>query len=685
MSVDDKKPTIIGQMRSFAGKHWAKLSGLDQMERVLAVTTWLAVTSFVMLAMLMDPVISGDGHYYFGMIRGFATHGSPALTEDVAAFVQGQTGRTLGQATFTTADGSVFGIHFFFYSLLCVPAYWLLDMLGMDTLKAFQLTNAFMISAALLYVRHAIELKPFSKMLLAAFFLLSTGSLYFQFTSAEIFSATLLLAASACFLDRRYAWAVALVAVSSLQNPSSILLIAPIMIGYWLELREQENKAFLSVSMFRKLAFAGAFTVIGLAPYAWFHLLTGHFSVIVDRGYIDYNLISPRRFASFLFDLNQGLIVGAPFLVILSPAILFFRAMRAGSWLGMLKRSDLLLLGFLLVMLPTLGQNNWNAGLSLFLRYAAWTAPILFVWAAAECASLPTRATVPVLAPALSLQILLFATLGGISLEPMRDSTTLKPWVETLWETAPHVYNPDAEIFVERVQERKEKMRLPQAHRDKYGNIVKVLSENIPVAEISRLVCDQGSALQPVDGRRSSRLKMMPANRGLRYVTGRLECFLSEWQAVTFPLSGGQSPAHAALGPGWARAENWGRWSYGDAASLRLFLNLDEAEAIKIGVSGRAFCRPEHPEQAVEVIVNGRTRATWVFTYGDVTTARPETHFIVLDDKDLRRTPHAIEIQFLFPNAVSPISLGYNSDQRFIALGLSEIQVTKIAKAEPRP
>ena len=149
MSVDDKKPTIIGQMRSFAGKHWAKLSGLDQMERVLAVTTWLAVTSFVMLAMLMDPVISGDGHYYFGMIRGFATHGSPALTEDVAAFVQGQTGRTLGQATFTTADGSVFGIHFFFYSLLCVPAYWLLDMLGMDTLKAFQLTNAFMISAAL--------------------------------------------------------------------------------------------------------------------------------------------------------------------------------------------------------------------------------------------------------------------------------------------------------------------------------------------------------------------------------------------------------------------------------------------------------------------------------------------------------------------------------------------------------
>ena len=178
---------------------------------------------------------------------------------------------------------------------------------------------------------------------------------------------------------------------------------------------------------------------------------------------------------------------------------------------------------------------------------------------------------------------------------------------------------------------------------------------------------------------------MMPANRGLRYVTGRLECFLSEWQAVTFPLSGGQSPAHAALGPGWARAENGGRWSYGDAASLRLFLNLDEAEAIKIGVSGRAFCRPEHPEQAVEVIVNGRTRATWVFTYGDVTTARPETHFIVLDDKDLRRTPHAIEIQFLFPNAVSPISLGYNSDQRFIALGLSEIQVTKIAKAEPRP
>src|SRR5690606_15125513 len=209
--------------------------------------------------------------------------------------------------------------------------------------------------------------------LIAGGFILSTATLYFQWTHPEVFTASLLLIASVLAASRQYCSAALLAAIASFQNPSASFLIFPLVLAQLVELRHTG----ISKDSLRKLAYTACAASLTLVPYVWslyqFQLLN---PIAASGHYIAYSDINLSRLMSFIFDLNQGLTVGMPMLAWSFPLALLARLRRDRGI--RLRQEDLLLVAFVIMVLPTLAQANWNAGQSVFLRYAAWAGmPIL--------------------------------------------------------------------------------------------------------------------------------------------------------------------------------------------------------------------------------------------------------------------------------------------------------------------
>src|SRR5690606_35843148 len=193
-----------------------------------------------------------DGQYYLAMLEGLANHFSPAITHEVAQTVFDRTGLdTQAGMVLRGTDGNLYAWHFWAYSLACVPAYWLLKALDLDTLQAFQITNAFLIIWSLRFLVLRSSLGRAVRWLIAGGFILSTATLYFQWTHPEVFTASLLLIASVLAASRQYCSAALLAAIASFQNPSASFLIFPLVLAQLVELRHTG----ISKDSLRKLAY----------------------------------------------------------------------------------------------------------------------------------------------------------------------------------------------------------------------------------------------------------------------------------------------------------------------------------------------------------------------------------------------------------------------------------------------
>jgi hypothetical protein len=184
----------------------------------------------------------------------------------------------------------------------------------------------------------------------------------------------MIMIASCALLDRRYRLAVVMIALAALQNPSAIFFI-PLTILTWMlikygfSIKRHLNKSFLFSAI--------QFIVIGsiaIIPYGFYYYCYGVYNLIASHGFIDYSLIDFDRFLSAIFDLNQGMIIGFPGILISIIALVIWRFICAfiSKDFAFFEYKDILLLATLVMLMPTLAQNNWNAGQSVFNRYVFW-------------------------------------------------------------------------------------------------------------------------------------------------------------------------------------------------------------------------------------------------------------------------------------------------------------------------
>jgi hypothetical protein len=644
---------------------------LNSSSRTNEKISWLAISIIlVFFALTLHPVKVGDGQYYFAMLKGLAANGSPEITEEIRTAVKEYTGVEPVGLTVTTSNGHEYAAHFFAYPLLCLPAYVVLEATGIDTLKAFQVTNALIVAFAFFYIMLISRQKSATRWALAAGFLFSTGIIYFQWPHPEVFSAALVLTASVAFLDRRYALASLMTAVSALQNPSIVFFVLPIIIGQSLELHGKFRSIFNRKAII-SLAITGAVSLISLAPYMWNYIKFGHPSLIVTFFDFDPSLITPIKMISFVFDLNQGLIIGLPLLLWAVPLAVIFRVIESIKIRGSIfRREDLFLFGFLLIVIPTLAQSNWNSGHSVFLRYASWAGMAPLVWVSITIGRQHNTRLALGLIPALAIQLSMQLYVGGFYL-PHHYQSYLKfqPWITNIWNRNPHFYDPLPEIFYERLVNRESEITTPAIFRGDNGEILRVLTVKNDVKDISEEVCGGNEQLVPWDERKTSKPTVTSTEMDYYYLTGRLVCAYTLPADFSFTTSAG----NPVMLSGWSYPEPHGTWSLGKTSSLQMRISRWAAKEIGIRFKGYVFLTNIHKEQVIYVYVNSKLIDVWTFNYPSVDFDKWLTlHSNIINADSI------IKIDFLMTNAISPRQLGLSADTRLLGISLNSVYFEKL-------
>ncbi len=159
----------------------------------------------------------------------------------------------------------------------------------------------------------------------------------------------------------------------------------------------------------------------------------------------------------------------------------------------------------------------------------------------------------------------------------------------------------------------------------------------------------------------------------------RLSHILSPQPDITQPLpytlgqtiSFGGTSSLLGRRRGWTGAEPWGTWTYGTDSAFVVRLDTPAAGDLVLTVRGRAYTPAEHPQQDVEVLVNGTPAARWIIRAGPL-----DREWSARIPAPLAAGREEIEIGFRIPSAVSPASLGLSPDPRPLGLGVTSLQLS---------
>jgi hypothetical protein len=157
----------------------------------------------------------------------------------------------------------------------------------------------------------------------------------------------------------------------------------------------------------------------------------------------DRSLIGPERLFSYFFDLNQGMLIAIPGVVLALFLYVFLFAkekMRAGLLLCVS------LVFSLCLAIPALAAPNWNSGAQGMMRYVFWGGiPLLFLaWIFARSHIGKSKLMMAIVLSVLSVQ----AACTYMAFQyPYFQNSPIARWVML---RAPQWVNPEPEIFVER-------------------------------------------------------------------------------------------------------------------------------------------------------------------------------------------------------------------------------------------
>jgi hypothetical protein len=474
----------------------------------------------IALCTLAPPKHYGDFAEYALTTVALADHASPAIRAPDAArgcalapawcghFHTTEAGIDAGVEVpvpgLLRARGSYYTIHFFAYPALAVLPFKLLPAFGIDPLRCFLVVNS-----AALFVLGLALLRLFGSARRAALgmlaYLLCGGMLYWQWSSPECFSAASLLAGLILFTTGAPVAGGVLAGLAATQNPPIVFFCAcaPLLrtclawrsgLSAWGNLRAMFG--------WRDVAGVSACAALFALPLLFDLYIFGTPSII-GKIATDISLVSSKRLFSFFFDLNQGMVIGVP---ALAAALLSWRARGRAGWPLALAAA-----AFSVAMaVPSFSTQNWNSGAAGIMRYALWASmPLLFafLWRLKLAPRWPAALVVLVLAG------------QGFAMAHARGYTEVEfsPLAMRVMSTAPGWYNPEPEIFWERVD-----------HRESYPDLNRVVTWTVGGQATKTLyhTSNPSAALQLCgpDATLAPDNHYADADRGWRYINGPVRC-----------------------------------------------------------------------------------------------------------------------------------------------------------------
>ncbi|BCL36203.1 hypothetical protein [Nostoc sp. MS1] len=613
----------------------------------------------ILYCLTTNPIRQGDGYEYALILQGFFNHFSPDIREsDITSLIKivenqpsnydvkvlqgtlealrnGENEIYLG--ILKSNRGEYFGYHFWLYPLINLPAKAFLAILRLNELKAFQLTNAFLIDFTLGYVLLFCRQSPLVRWAIALLYIAGCVFFYLQWPHPEVFIAASILISGCAFLDRQIYIAAIAATLATLQNPSVVFLLASILV-FFLGKNLKSNILKQPLEFIKKHIWLGLIAAVSLFPYGFYYYHYQIPNLIAKRGFVDPSLISWGRFVSTLLDWNQGLIVGFPGLMIGGLIIAIYRLILVivQNKHPIFNPNDIFLLAFFLMLQPTLSQTNWNHGQEIFSRYAFWSAMALIVWVAANIQDLKGLLKYLLLPLMLVLQIfpneLFFRhPWDGHYLK-------LKPPATWLLSNFPNWYNPEPEIFAERAREYERfgeaiapnQIDSPFIYFDKAGNIRKILIYQDFAKQTEERLCGTNGKLISNNAQESleKQLANISFNRqGWGYLNGSFRCATPF--TVTFADDGN---FRNFARKGWGKLEGNGSLIRPPEAVLSLPIETRKLNDVKLLAKiENLSVNPKLPID-LELIVNKQPVTQWTLN----TTSQITEYEAVIPEKILR-------------------------------------------------
>lgn len=339
---------------------------------------------------------------------------------------------------FVSNDGRKYSCHFFFYSFLNLPVRWICEWIPFNPLKIHQITNIILliITCFLLY-----KYSTFSQLETTAFvwlFFYSTNYWYLPWQHTEILTSCLTSLGIWLFIGKRYYVGLLLVSIAALQNqPLSLLAALLALTTIYLNGINKKNILLVGLSSFWVLL-----------PSFFYYSHFGTFNLVAAVGSIKTEFVTFNRVFGFFFDINQGVILALPFVLLLYIFLIIRKTIVMKNEQN--KWEILIPFALIAVVCSAASIDNWNHGQAVVNRYVTYVGAVILV----HCVILVLQLKNPIV----KWSLLLLSLATQIKTIYYHQALTKwdwsgcdpKPISNWLMENHPEYYNPDPTIFYTR-------------------------------------------------------------------------------------------------------------------------------------------------------------------------------------------------------------------------------------------
>ena len=401
----------------------------------------------------------GDDAEYLLGAKSFARHGTPDCRDgDRRAVLARLPKKWRAQAArsydhpepwgyFKANDGKVLAWHFWLYPAAVAPFKAVLDRHGLGS-RAFLYANLTFFTAALLSLLQ-LRSQPRLWLLLVPLSFFTPALWFLPLAHTEAFVFSLGLIATTCYLSGRRQLALLFNSLAAMQfQPLAILSLFLFGENVWFYTGGRFDRPTLTKQRYAllKSALAAAIVLIpGLFYYAYF----GTPSLVAREGYAKNSLMSLDKLVSMFVDLNTGLLIYLPGVLLLwtwSLVIAAQRSVRTRSIVPLLAPASVVL-----VLWASTSARIWSYHTQGISRYALYTVPamLLVIGLQQRAAGRLSRSSIVLVLLALCLQATTHRQFGWFAYRGS-DNLHHNPIAKLVLLRKPALYSPPPEIFCSR-------------------------------------------------------------------------------------------------------------------------------------------------------------------------------------------------------------------------------------------
>ena len=338
-------------------------------------------------------------------------------------------------AFFVDKQGRKYSAHFWFYSLLNLPSRYLCVIVPFNPILIFHITNLLLIVVSCFVFLKTSKFDFIATGIFCVLFFYSTNYWYFCWPHPEVFTVSFASMGLWLFFHEKRYTGILLIAIAAMQNQP--LAILPVILSLVVLFENGINIKNLAKLFFCCLPV--------LAPPVFYFLHYGTTNLIGYQGALSTDHITWTRVFGFFFDINQGMILALP-LILLAYFALYFRKLLKLKYEE--TKWDMLILPALLIIVCGASTiDNWNHGQAVVNRYVTYVGGIVlihFYFLLTEVGNTKLKKGFLVLVVITQILTVVYYQKGE-----KFDWSTNQPKALSNWVLShvPKLYNPDPIIF----------------------------------------------------------------------------------------------------------------------------------------------------------------------------------------------------------------------------------------------